>query len=269
MTTQLTVSAEDAKLAIRVDGDSALPWLIVSNSLSANMSMWDEQMPVLTKLRRVVRYDTRGHGHSTASPGPYSFELLKHDIITIMNHLKIPSADILGLSLGGMTALGFGLAHPNRVNTIICCSARADFPPPVIASWDERIELVTIGGMAAIAEGTLTRWFTEKTRLERPELVDRVRKMIISTSVDGYCGCAAALKTLDYRRRLPSLKKSVFYLAGSQDGAASPDAMRDMAEATPQSMFDVIPDAAHITNMERVQSFNEKICNFIRKADNR
>jgi 3-oxoadipate enol-lactonase len=267
MTTQLMVSAGDAKLAMKIEGDGSLPWLIISNSLATNMSMWDDQISELTKLRRVVRYDTRGHGASTASPGPHSFDMLTHDIISIMNHLKIPSADILGLSLGGMTALGLGLAHPNRVNNIICCSARADFPPPVIASWDERIKAVTDGGMAAIVEGTLSRWFTEKTRNERPEIANRARQMITSTSVDGYRGCAGALKTLDYRRRLPEMKRTVFYLAGSADGAASPDAMREMAEATPKSNFEIIPDAAHITNMECAQLFNQKVCNFIRGLD--
>jgi 3-oxoadipate enol-lactonase len=263
MTAQLTISAGDVKLAIKVEGDSSLPWLIVSNSLATNMSMWDGQMSELTKLRRVVRYDTRGHGASTASVGPYSFDVLTHDMITIMHHLKIPSADILGLSLGGMTALGFGLAYPNKVNSIICCAARADFPPPVIVSWDERIKAVTEGSMSTIVEGTLSRWFTEQTRNERPAIVDRARQMIMSTSVDGYCGCAGALKTLDYRRRLKDMKRPVFYVAGSSDVAASPDAMRDMADATPNSNFDIISGAAHIANMECAQIFNEKICNIL------
>jgi 3-oxoadipate enol-lactonase len=263
MTSQLTVSAGDVKLAIKIEGDSSLPWLIISNSLATNMSMWDDQIPELTKFRRVVRYDARGHGASSAPAGPYSFDMLTRDIVSIMNHVKIPSADILGLSLGGMTALGLGLVHPNRVNNIICCSARADYPPPVIASWDERIKSVKEGGMAAIVEETLSRWFTAQTRSERPEIANRARQMILSTSVEGYCGCAGALKTLDYRRRLSGMKKSVFYVAGSADGAASPDAMRDMAEATPNSSFDVIPGAAHIANMECAQLFNEKICGFL------
>jgi 3-oxoadipate enol-lactonase len=267
MTAQLTVSAGDVKLAVKIEGDSSLPWLIISNSLATNMSMWDDQMFELTKLRRVVRYDTRGHGASTASIGTYTFDMLTHDMITIMHHLKIPSADMLGLSLGGMTALGFGLSYPNKINTIICCAARADFPPPIIASWDERIKAVTEGGMDAIVEGTLSRWFTEQTRDERPAIVDRARQMIMSTSINGYCGCAGALKTLDYRRRLKDMKVPVFYLAGSADAAAAPDAMRDMAEATPNASFDIIPGAAHIANMECVKSFNEKICNILNGSE--
>ncbi len=266
MSERLTVTSGDAKLAVRIDGDAALPWIILSNSLASDMTMWDDQMADLTKLRRVLRYDTRGHGASSAPPAPYDFGKLVGDVTAVMDHLQIASADILGLSLGGMTALGLGLDHQDRVKKLICCDARGDFPPPAIALWEDRIKAVRSGGLAAITDGTLERWFTEKTRELRPDVVARIRAMIESTSVEGYCGCAAALQGLDYRRRLPGLRRRTLYITGDADSGAPVDVVQEMAAATPGSQCVVIPGAAHISNIDNTAVYNETVCSFLQSA---
>lgn len=100
------VDGHGARLAFASDGAAHLPWLVVSNSLAADHRLWDPQLAALTPIRRVVRYDTLGHGKSSAAAGPYDFKLLCGDAIAIMVRLDIGSADVLGLSLGGMTVLG-------------------------------------------------------------------------------------------------------------------------------------------------------------------
>jgi 3-oxoadipate enol-lactonase len=257
------VSSHGATLAVRIDGEAGLPWLIVSNALATDHSLWNPQIAALARLRRVLRYDTRGHGKSSAPSGPYDFNMLCRDVIAIMDHFEIESADMLGLSLGGMTVLGLCLDHAERVSRAICCCARADFPPPMISAWDDRMKLVKNGGMAAIAEGTLGRWFTESAQQKQPNIIGHAREMILATSVDGYSGCAAALKGLDYRRRLPAISKPILYVAGQFDSAASPDAMQDMANATPHTRLEIISDAAHIANMENAPHFNRVISEFL------
>jgi 3-oxoadipate enol-lactonase len=261
--TALRVETNGAELAVAIDGDPGLPWLIVSNSLATDYTLWDPQLAILTQARRVVRYDTRGHGKSSSPVGPYDFKMLCSDVIAIMDHLEIVSADVLGLSLGGMTVLGLALDHADRVNRGICCCARADFPGAAIAAWEDRINMAGTGGMKAIVDGTLSRWFAESTKQKQQEIVDHAREMILGTSVAGYCGCAEALKKLDFRRRLPTLAPPVLYVAGQSDAAASPEAMRDMAGATPNAWFDVIPDAAHLANLENSRYFNEVISDFL------
>jgi 3-oxoadipate enol-lactonase len=261
------ITAGDATLAVRIDGDEDLPWLVLSNSLATDMTMWDAQISELSRLRRIVRYDTRGHGRSSAPAGPYNFDRLVDDVIAVMNHLHIRTADILGLSLGGMTALGLGLDHPERVRRLICCDARAVFPPTAIAGWDQRMSAVASGGMSAILEETLARWFTPMTHRVRPDIIERGRRMVLSTSAVGYRGCAAALKTLDYFRRLSGLRRSTLYLVGEEDSGAPVAAMREMAAATPRADFIVVPGAAHIANMENSAAFNAAVCDFLLKAD--
>ncbi len=257
------VNADGAKLSVAIDGAADLPWLVVSNSLATDHRLWNPQLAALTEIRRVVRYDTRGHGKSSSPDGPHDFEMLCSDVIAIMDDLGIGSADILGLSLGGMTVLGLCLDHAERVNRAICCCARADFPPPMISAWDDRINMVRANGMSAIVEGTLGRWFTETATKKQPDIIEHAREMILGTSVDGYCGSAEALKGLDYRRRLPDLKKPILYVAGQYDGAASPEAMREMAGATPNAGFALIPDAAHMASLENAAQFTNVICDFL------
>ena len=265
MTTGITdiVASGDAELALRVDGAEHLPWIVLSNSLAADLTMWDDQIPFLTQSYRVLRYDTRGHGRSSAPAGPYSFDVLVADFIAVMDHFEIRQADVLGLSLGGMTALGVGLVHPERVNRLICADARADAPPPFVAGWDLRIAAVAAGGMGAVLTGTLERWFTAETRQKRPEVADRAARMVLATSPTGYIGCAEALKGLDYLRHLPRLEPETLYIVGAEDAGAPAEAMRAMAAATPGAQFEILPRVAHIANMEDVAGFNARVAEFL------
>lgn len=258
-----TVVSRDAELAVRVDGPDHLPWIVLSNSLAADLTMWDDQILFLTRSYRVLRYDTRGHGRSSAPKGPYSFDMLVADFIAVMDRFDIRQADVLGLSMGGMTALGVGLAYPERVNRLICADARADAPPPFVAGWDQRIAAIAAGGMGAVLAGTMERWFTAETRQNRPEIVDRAARMVLDTSPVGYAGCAEALKGLDYLRHLPRLEPETLYIVGAEDAGAPPEAMRGMAAATPGAQFEILPRVAHISNMEDVAGFNARVADFL------
>lgn len=257
------VRSGEADIHVRVDGPEHLPWLVLSNSLAADLTMWDDQVEAFTRTHRMLRYDTRGHGGSSAPAGPYGFDMLVGDMVAVMDHFRIARADILGLSLGGMTALGLGLDHPERVDRLICADARADAPPPFVAGWDQRIAAVAAGGMGAVLAGTLERWFTGATREHRPEIADRAARMVLGTSPVGYMGCAAALKGLDYLRRLPRLEPETLYVIGALDTGAPLDAMRAMAAATPGARLEILPDVAHIANMEDAPAFNRVVADFL------
>lgn len=263
MAMETTVKSGDADLHVRVDGAEHLPWIVLSNSLAADLTMWDDQIPSLTKTHRMLRYDTRGHGRSSAPQGPYSFDMLVGDMVAVMDHFEIPSADILALSLGGMTALGLALDHPGRVGRLICADARADAPPPFVEGWNQRIAAITANGMQAVLAGTMERWFTEASRQRRPDLVERASRMVLGTSVAGYIGCAEALKGLDYLRRLPSMEPDTLYIVGAEDTGAPAETMRAMAAATPGAEFEILPGVAHIANMEDVAGFDAAVAGFL------
>jgi 3-oxoadipate enol-lactonase len=253
---RVEVRAGDATLSVLVEGDAGKPWLLASNSLAADLGMWEDQIPLFTATHRLIRYDTRGHGRSSVPDGPYSFNRLVADMVAILDHVGAARADVLGLSLGGMTALGLGLRHPDRVGRLVVCDARADAPPAFVAGWDERIAAVAADGMAAIAAGTLARWLTERCD---PAVRARAERMILATPPAGYVGCARALQGLDYLRDLPRMRPPVLYVVGAEDTGAPVEAVAAMAEATPRAELRVLPGLAHVPNMEDQQAFAEAV----------
>ncbi len=258
-----SIALDGVTLAVRIDGEAGRPWLVVLNSLGADGRMWDDQMPLLTRTHRVLRIDTRGHGGSDTPAGEYDFAMLVADVTGVMDRLGIERADILGLSLGGMTALGLGLAQPQRVGRMIVCDARANATPPFVAGWDDRIAAIRKGGMEAVLEGTLDRWFTPDVD---PAVRARAREMLLATSPEGYIGCACALKRLGYLRALGKLSMPVLYVVGEHDAGAPRAAMQDMAARTPQSAFHVIPGMAHVPNMEAPGAFEAAVAGWLREG---
>jgi 3-oxoadipate enol-lactonase len=250
--TRVRVPSGGILLSAQVDGSEGKPWLLLGNSLAADLSMWDDQIDLLTRTHRVIRYDTRGHGHSDAPGGAYDFPLLVADMVAVLDHFGVDRADVMGLSLGGMTALGLGLTHPDRVRRLVICDARADAPAPFVASWDDRIAAISAKGMAAVVDGTLARWFTPACP---PDVLRRATAMILATRPEGYIGCALALKTLDYLKDLGRMRPPVLYICGAEDLGAPKEAMAAMAAATPKASLTVLPALAHIPNMEDPAAF--------------
>ena len=253
-------------LAARADGAIGKPWVVLAHALGCDMSLWDGLVPALTATHRVLRYDARGHGASDASPGPYSFDGLAGDMVAVMDHAGVEQADIIGLSMGGMTALGIALGHPGRVRRIVCANARAAFPPAGVTMWSDRAAAVAQGGMAAVVDDTLARWFVDATRTNRPEAIDHARRMILATSTEGYRGCAAALGSLDYLDRLGGIGCPALYIAGEFDGAAPPEAMATMAAATPEARFELLAGVAHISVLEAPDAFAGAVTAFLAPA---
>lgn len=250
-------------LNTRVDGPADAPWLILSNSLGANLAMWDPQIPALTARYRVLRYDTRGHGGSDTPPGPYGFADLTGDVIALMDHFGIGTAAFMGLSMGGMTGMGLSIHHADRITRVVCADGRADAPPPVRTMWDDRIATVQSGGLEAIADGTLASWLTEDWRTANPDATARIREMVISNDPAGYIACCHALKGLDYLRHLGEARAPIHFVGGSEDKGAPPDVMRAMAAAAPGGTYTEIPGAAHVANLNAPAAFTAAIAGFL------
>lgn len=237
--------------------------ILLSNSLGADWTMWAPQRAMLEQHFSVLSYDTRGHGGSDTPAGDYSFDDLVSDALAVLDHFGVEKATFMGLSLGGMTGLGFGLAHPDRLTRLICADARADAPEPFAKSWDARVALVREEGLEALWEDTVERWFTPEWRAENPAHLESIKAAFLRTTAEGYAGCAAALKRLDYLRHLGGMKVPVLYVCGDKDTGASPDTMRAMAEATPGSQFALVENAAHLANIDNPDDFNAAIARFL------
>lgn len=261
-----TMPGSDGTLiSYRVDGPTGAPWLILSNSLATDRRMWDPQIDALAATRRILRYDTRGHGQSEPGQAPYDFNQLTGDVLSLCGGLGIERADFLGLSLGGMTGLALAMRDPKLIGRLVCCDARAVAPDAYKAMWDGNIALANEHGMAGLIEPTISRWFTANF-LDDPAnkgTLDGVRAMIAGTSATGYVGAASLLQGLDLIGGLSDLRCETHYLTGDSDMAAPADVMQDMADRTPGASLTVLSKAAHLSNIEQPQAFTRAVQEFL------
>ena len=231
-----------------VTGPEDAPALVLSNSLGTTLAMWDPQVEPLAQRFRLVRYDTRGHGGSQIPPGPYSIEDLGQDVVDLLDHLEIARAHVVGLSLGGMTAMWVAINAPERVEklVLICTSPRMD-PAQM---WADRAATVRERGTQAIADSTLERWLTDGYRA-RHDLSD-LRAAFVGTDDEGYASCCAAIEHMDLVPNLDGISASTLVIGAAQDPATPPDQhAKAIAEGIPGSRLEVLDPGAHLVSVER------------------
>ena len=245
-----------------VSGNENGPWLTFSNSLATNLGMWDEQEAALRDDFHILRYDKRGHGKSAPVEGPYTFDDLIGDVVGLWDRLGIARSHFVGLSIGGMTAQGLALRHADRVAAAVMANTTAHCSEDFRAAFDGRVAAVADGGMEAVVDSTIERWFSESYRASGAPWLNTVRGMIRTTSVAGYTGCARAIQGLAYLEELDSLERPVLLIAGTQDPATTPAGMRLMHERIEGSRY-VEFDAAHLSNIERSAAFTAAVREFL------
>jgi 3-oxoadipate enol-lactonase len=243
-----------------LDGEG--PWLAMSHSLGCNLSMWDEQVALLARRFKCLRFDTRGNGASAAPPGPYTLDKLADDTKGLFDALSVPAAHWLGLSLGGAIGQVFALKYPGMLKSLVLAGTASRNPADAGPMWADRIRAAETHGMEPLVEPTLTRWFTDTFRCAHPERVALIAAAIRATPVAGYIGCGHAVPKLDVIARLKEIECPVLIIVGADD-ASTPFAMaQEIHENLPGSELVVIPSAAHLVNIEQPDEFNRALVRF-------
>jgi 3-oxoadipate enol-lactonase len=210
--------------------------------------MWDPQMGALTERFRVVRYETRGHAGAPVPDGPYAIGDLGGDVIALLDRLGVERARFAGLSLGGMTGMWLGVNAPERIDRLVLLCTSAMLARDV--DWPARARTVREEGTAAIAEGTVERWFTEAFRLANPEVAGRWRATIAATPAEGYAGCAEAIAGMDLEDDITAVRAPTLVIAGRHDPATPPPHGELIASRIPGARLELV-DGAHLSNYER------------------
>jgi 3-oxoadipate enol-lactonase len=248
---------------IRCDIAGEGPWLILLHSLATDLTLWDDQMAALTAHFRVLRFDTRGHGSSSAPQGPYDFAMLTTDVLGLMDALKIERAHIVGISLGGMIAQHVALAAPQRVDRLVLVSTTSGYPPEARTLWAERIAAIRANGIEPLVSSTLERWFTRPFQEAHAETMDRIAALIRTTPVAGYIGSGQAIATLDTTDKLPALRCPTLVVVGADDTGTPPAMGRRIAEQIPGARLESIGSASHLCNIEQAVEFNRRLIGFL------
>jgi 3-oxoadipate enol-lactonase len=258
----MKTTANGISINYQVGGPEGAPWLIFSNSLLTNLSMWDEQTASLAKTYRVLRYDQRGHGGTAVTDGAYSFDLLVGDVIGLMDALSIRRAHFAGISMGGMTALFLAQRHRDRFDRIIACDCGPASTPASAQQWKERIELAAGKGMAALADATIPRWFPPDFVASEAPVLDKVRGMITSTPFKGFAGCAEALSNYDLKPGLAGIDRPTLCIVGTKD--ATLPGMEAISAAVPGAKLVKLDGAGHLSNLEQPRAFTQAIEDFLK-----
>lgn len=254
------IEADSAPIHYRLEGPAGRPVLVLSHSLGTTLAMWDPQIPPVTGRFRVLRYDSRGHGESAVTPGPYTIERLARDVLALLDGLGIQRAHFCGLSMGGMVGMWLGAHAPERLERLVLCNTAARIGPPEI--WDTRIENVRKNGMNPIATPVLGRWFTPAFHERMPGAIEGMRRMLIETSVEGYVGCCAAIRDADLGDALSRIRARTLVIAGTHDAATPPADGRFLAEQIQGARY-VELAAAHLSNIEAPERFTAEMTAFL------
>jgi 3-oxoadipate enol-lactonase len=257
----MRINANGLDINYQIDGPEGAPWLVFSNSLATNLSMWDEQAAELKKSFRVLRYDQRGHGGTQATDGRYNFQQLAADLAALLDALSIKRAHVLGISMGGMTALALAQQYPDHVDRLIPCDCGPASSPASAQQWEERIAIVEKQGMEPLVEVTIGRWFPPEFVQSQPKVIDKVRQMIRTTPPKGFIGCGGALANYDLRPGLGGIKHRTLLIVGTKD--ATVPGIKLINQSVPGSRVVELEGAGHLSNLEQAQRFTNAVREFL------
>ncbi|MEM6887289.1 MAG: 3-oxoadipate enol-lactonase [Pseudomonadota bacterium] len=253
------VDLGDVRLHVNVQGPEDGPSVVFANSLGTDLRLWDPIMPLLPPGLRVIRFDKRGHGLSSCPAPPYTMGTLIKDTEKLLDNLGVRDCVFVGLSIGGMIAQGLAVKRLDLIRAMVLSNTAAKIGTPKM--WQERIDAVSSGGIEALADAVMERWFSRGFRA-RPEL-ELWRNMLSRQEDQGYAGCSAAISGSDFFTTTASLRLPTLGIAGDADGSTPPDLVRETVDLIPGSSFHLIRGAGHLPCVEKPHEYARVLSGFL------
>jgi 3-oxoadipate enol-lactonase / 4-carboxymuconolactone decarboxylase len=248
----------------RFDGADDRPVIVMSHSLGLDHGQWDAQTADLLPYFRVLRYDTRGHGASSAPAGDYSIAELARDVLALADACAVPRFAFCGLSLGGMIGQWLAAHAPERLTHLVLANTTARVSDPQL--METRRRAVLDRGMSAIEEMVMGRFFTPAVLASPRPSVASARRTLLSTSPAGYAGCCAAVRDMDHTDLLARIHVPTLIINGDLDVGMPWDGHAAVLARSIESARTVRLPTAHISNIERPRSFSTALLDFLLSA---
>lgn len=252
------VEVDGLAVQVQIDGPPEGEAVLLLHSLGTDLHVWDPQALALARTHRVLRPDLRGHGSTEAPPGEYTMEQLAQDALNLLDALSVRRAHVCGVSIGGRIAMAMAAMRPDRVASLILCDTALEFQPPEM--WQQRMDAVARGGLAAIADAVMDRWVVDQSLPSSKGL----RRMLLRTDPAGYAGCAAALRDTRASSIAGRIGCPTTVVVGDKDASTPPSAARAVQDTIPGSELVTIADAAHIPNFERDADLTRAVLGHLR-----
>lgn len=248
----------DLRLNAHVTGPEGGAPLLLIHGLGQDHRLWQslsQQLPG----HRILSYDLRGHGASDCPPAPYSMGSLIRDAERLCEHVGMKETVVIGHALGGLVAQGLAVKRLDLVRGLVLSNtaARIGFS----SQWQDRIARVREGGMAALHDEAMERWFGRAWR-DAPGLAEASARFL-ATDPEGWAGCAAALSGTDFYETTATLRLSCLAIAGTHDAATPADLVRETAELIPGHRFALIRGAGHLPMTDRPVEYANAIKTFL------
>ena len=251
----------DVQLHYADEGEPNGAPVVFANSLGTDLRLWDKVLPLMPAGLRTVRYDMRGHGLSSCPPAPYSMVALISDAERLLDHLNVRDCVFVGLSVGGMIAQGLAAKRPDQLRAMVLSNTGAKIGTAEL--WADRIEDVRKGGIQALADPVMERWFSREFR-QTDELA-AWRNMLIRQPAEGYIGFSAAISDADFHATTARLTLPTLGIAGSEDGATPPDLVRETVALVSGSRLHLIRGAGHLPCVEKPGEYAAVLCEFLKE----
>ncbi|GHA18051.1 3-oxoadipate enol-lactonase [Devosia pacifica] len=246
----------DVVLHYQMIGDpNTKPLIVFANALGTDFRIWRDVIIRLVGDFSVLTYDKRGHGLSETGPTPYTMDNHVEDLAALLELVGARQVFVCGVSIGGMIAQGLASSRPDLVRAVVLCDTAAKIGDD--ASWNQRIEAVNAGGIEAIADSVLEKWFTPAFRKpDNPEFAG-YRTMLTRQSAEGYAATCAALRDADLTDAAKTLTVPSICIVGDEDGSTPPSLVADFAKTIPNTHFEVIKGAGHLPSIEQPERLTD------------
>lgn len=249
----------DVQLHYRIDGDPDGAPVVFGNSLGTDLRLWDKVLPLLPAGLKFIRYDKRGHGLSSLPRGPYTMGALVRDAEALMDFLNVRNCVFVGLSIGGLIAQGLAVKRTDQIRAMVLSNTGAKIG--TVEMWDDRIAAVKAGGIEALADGIMERWFSRAFR--DTDEFNAWRNMLVRQPAEGYAGCSAAISGTDFYTPTSGLRLPVLGIAGDEDGSTPPDLVRETVDLVPGSKFHLVHGAGHLPCVEQPEDYAAALTAFL------
>jgi 3-oxoadipate enol-lactonase len=235
--------------------------LVFIHALGCDLRVWEDVATAFVARHRVVRYDLRGHGRSDCGPPECTIDDHVRDLIGLLDRLAMPSATLVGISVGGLIALAAALRHPARVRRLVICASAARIGTR--ESWTERMTLVRERGLERMADAIVSRWVTPGFAAREPAVVRDLRSRLVRTPVEGYIATCATLRDTDLRAEANRLRAPALVLGGEHDQAVPAALARELADTLPAARWQLVTGCAHLPPIERPAVVSAALARFL------
>jgi len=246
-----------------VDSGGGGEVVVLAHAIGCDHRMWEELVPVLSPAFRVLAFDLRGHGKSPAPRRPYSLEEMAADVASALERRAVAKAHWVGLSMGGMVGQAFALEHGQRLGRLVLANTTSSYGEEGRAMWEARAKAVSEGGLAAIKDMVMSRYFSDEFRQRHADVVAKAARRFLETPAAGYLGCCDAIKELDFTADLPRIHARTLAIAGERDAGTPPAMQEEIANRIPGAQLAVIAGAAHLAAVENPAQFGALVRDFL------